>query len=226
MLGGSVLNILLTTKSVEVETGKSGKAVLELSPEIIQNQEVISVKLLEKALEKLTNEESRAYQAFTGGYSDFEKFKATSGGIKAKKELLQSQVQRLEDVVPGEDVNLDGFDDVCESLYYRMKHSTDYQKKRNIIKNLIISIYVGERRKALVNGQIPLMTQGQNIQDVLISWNSLSGIKFLVNPDSMKTPKVPYEFIINLPKPRYERNITKRDEMGRIVHSKPPQSPV
>ena len=42
----------------------------------------------------------------------------------------------------------------------------------------------------------------------------------LVN--SLNTPKIPFELIIRLPKPRYERNIVARDEFGRIIHSRPP----
>ena len=38
--------------------------------------------------------------------------------------------------------------------------------------------------------------------------------------------RIPYELIIELPKPRYERNIVQRDELGRIVHSKPPEMPL
>ena len=37
-----------------------------------------------------------------------------------------------------------------------------------------------------------------------------------------KKKSAPFELIINLPKPRYERNIITRDEYGRIIHSQPP----
>ncbi|MCX6782923.1 MAG: hypothetical protein NTZ20_02930 [Candidatus Levybacteria bacterium] len=33
--------------------------------------------------------------------------------------------------------------------------------------------------------------------------------------------RIPYELIIELPKPRYERNILERDSLGRIIHSAP-----
>jgi len=39
----------------------------------------------------------------------------------------------------------------------------------------------------------------------------------------VNSSRIPYELIINLPKPRYERNIVERDELGRIIHSKAPQ---
>lgn len=42
----------------------------------------------------------------------------------------------------------------------------------------------------------------------------------LVN--SHNTPRIPFELIIRLPKPRYERIISQRDNLGRIIHSRPP----
>ena len=33
---------------------------------------------------------------------------------------------------------------------------------------------------------------------------------------------IPHELVVELPKPRYERNIVERDALGRILHSKPP----
>ena len=52
--------------------------------------------------------------------------------------------------------------------------------------------------------------------------NAQSGNQHFVFPQLVNTIKIPYELIINLPKPRYERNIIERDEFGRIIHSKPP----
>ena len=58
------------------------------------------------------------------------------------------------------------------------------------------------------------------------SRDSVSGIQHFVAPVLIDTPRVPFELIINLPKPRYERLIVERDEFGRIVHSEPPQIPL
>jgi len=54
----------------------------------------------------------------------------------------------------------------------------------------------------------------------------VSEIQHFVAPVLIDTPRVPFELIINLPKPRYERLIVERDEFGRIVHSEPPQIPL
>ncbi|OGM55400.1 hypothetical protein A3F62_04905 [Candidatus Woesebacteria bacterium RIFCSPHIGHO2_12_FULL_44_11] len=123
---------------------------------------------LKIALEKLGDEEKRLLQAYTTNLINFEGFKKSAEEIKAKKELLQSEIIKLESRIPDEEVSLDSFEDICESMFYALKYA-DAAKKREYIKNLIVSIYVGERRKALVNGRIPLIAQGQNIQDVLIS---------------------------------------------------------
>lgn len=56
------------------------------------------------------------------------------------------------------------------------------------------------------------------------SGDSVSGIQHFVAPVLVDTPKIPFELIIDLPKPRYERNIVQRDSLGRIIHSKVPSS--
>lgn len=52
-----------------------------------------------------------------------------------------------------------------------MKYA-DSPTKRDYIKKLIVSIYIGERGKALVNGQIPVVARGQNVSDVLSNRDS------------------------------------------------------
>lgn len=54
-------------------------------------------------------------------------------------------------------------------------------------------------------------------------WDSQVGNQHFVFPELVNSSRIPFEFVINLPKPRYERNIVERDEFGRIVHSKPPE---
>ena len=76
--------------------------------------------------------------------------------------------------MPDDVVNLDSFEDICDTLYYSMKHAPASDRQEHI-RNLIVSIYVGERRNALVNGRIPLLAQAQNIQYEPIgrdSWTS------------------------------------------------------
>ncbi len=43
---------------------------------------------------------------------------------------------------------------------------------------------------------------------------------------SENTPKIPFELIIELPLPRYSRNIVQRDSKGRIIHSKSPDATI
>jgi len=49
----------------------------------------------------------------------------------------------------------------------------------------------------------------------------LSGNQHFYSSVLVNIPKVPFELIIKLPKPRYECLIVERDELGRIIHSKP-----
>ncbi len=123
---------------------------------------------LKTTSEKLTSEEKKLLQAYTSNLISFEQFKDSAQELKAKKEAIESQIQELADKSPDEEVNLDNFDDICDTLFHVLKYA-DAADKRKYIKKLIVSIYVGERSRAEVNGRIPLVTQVQNIQDVLIS---------------------------------------------------------
>lgn len=52
-------------------------------------------------------------------------------------------------------------------------------------------------------------------------WNGQIQNQHFVFPTVVNSPRIPFELIIDLPKPRYERLIVQRDEFGRIIHSKP-----
>ena len=54
-------------------------------------------------------------------------------------------------------------------------------------------------------------------------WNGQVQNQHFVFPQLVNSIKIPFELVITLPKPRYERNIMERDEFGRIIGSKPPQ---
>jgi len=83
--------------------------------------------------------------------------------VKAKKEAIESQIKDFSERVPDDVVNLDNFENICDTLYYSMKHAPASDRQEHM-RNLIVSIYVGERRSALVNGHIPVLAQAQNIQ--------------------------------------------------------------
>lgn len=98
-----------------------------------------------------------------------------------------THIQSYNDRCSDKEVNLDSFDDVCDTLFHHLKY-TSIPEKQKYIKNLIISIYVEERRRATVNGRIPLVTEAQNIQDVLISRDSY-----------FDTPTFKFYFKLDLP---------------------------
>jgi len=56
--------------------------------------------------------------------------------------------------------------------------------------------------------------------------NGQLGNGHFLSPELENSPRIPYELVIPLPKPRYERNIVQRDEFGRIIHSAPPPEPL
>jgi len=126
---------------------------------------------LNSALERLTDEEQRYVKAYGAGLMTFEKLKDNLQELKAKNEAIESQIKEVGEKSPDDEVNLDRFDDICTDIFYTLKYADAYEKQK-YARNLLVSIYVGERRSAVVNGHIPLVTQAQNIQDVLIGRNS------------------------------------------------------
>lgn len=160
---------LLSQKDIVLKQAERWKAKYERT----RNYSQSSKNKLETALEKLSSEENKLLKAYSKELITFQQFEESVKGVKSKKELLQGQLQSLQDKIPDEEVSLDSFTDICDTLFHRVKYA-DTAKKREYVKKLVVSIIVGERRKALVNGRIPLIAQGQNIQDVLISRDSWS----------------------------------------------------
>lgn len=51
------------------------------------------------------------------------------------------------------------------------------------------------------------------------NWNKASAIRHFSNSNTEKG--IPFDFMIKLPPPQYERAITVRDSRGRIIRSVP-----
>ncbi|KKR71508.1 MAG: Resolvase domain protein [Candidatus Roizmanbacteria bacterium GW2011_GWB1_40_7] len=117
---------------------------------------------LKSALEKLTDEEKRYTRAFASKLIEFEHYKNEMQEVKAKREAIELEIKNFDERVPDEAVNLDSFEDICDTLYHTLKYAPA-SDRQEYIRNLIVSIYVGERRSALVNGHIPLLAQAQNV---------------------------------------------------------------
>lgn len=120
------------------------------------------IERLNSTLEKLTDEEQRYVKAYGAGLVTFEKLKDNLQELKAEREAIESQIKEAGEKTPDDEVNLDRFDDICTDIFYILKYA-EASEKQKYIRNLIVSIYVGERRRALVNGHIPLVTQAQNV---------------------------------------------------------------
>lgn len=129
------------------------------------------IKRLKTTLETLTDEEKRYTRAYATKLLDFEQYKMEMKEIKGKRENLESKIKEYDQKAPDDAVNLDSFESVCDTIYYSLKHSVA-SEKQEYLRNLIVSIYVGERSKALVNGRIPLLSQAQNIHYESISRDS------------------------------------------------------
>ncbi len=123
---------------------------------------LVSTLLLLQALGKLRDEEKRYMKAYGSRIIEFNQFEESMKDIKSKKQALESQIKINAEKSPDDIVSLDGFESVCDTIYYSIKHSVA-SEKQEYIRNLIVSIYVEERRKALVNGRIPISVQAQNV---------------------------------------------------------------
>jgi len=113
------------------------------------------------ALETLIEEEDRYTQAFGSKLITFEKYKEFIDGVNAKRKAIEEQAK--ETLMMEDPIDFDDIDSVCKEVMDDLKMLTD-EKKQKYMRNMIKSIYVKERREALVNGCIPLYTQAQNIQ--------------------------------------------------------------
>jgi site-specific DNA recombinase len=122
------------------------------------------------ALETLKEEEDRYTQAFGSNLITFEKFKELLDSVKAKRNVIETQTKESLEVTQENKISIDNIKTVCKEVMEDLKTITN-EKKQKYMRNLIQSIYVKERREALVNGCIPLYTQAQNIQDESISRN-------------------------------------------------------
>lgn len=123
-------------------------------------------KRLKGVLETLTDAEKRYTRAYATKLISFEQYKSEMKEVKSKKDALELKIQDFVEKAHNDAVNLDSFENVCDTIYHSLKYTEDRQE---YLRNLIVSIYVGERRKALVNGRIPLISQAQNIQYESIS---------------------------------------------------------
>lgn len=145
---------------------------------------------------------------------------------RKRKKTYQNQLTELTDKIVLENKNKFEF----QELYNEVKKvidELDLSNKLQIVKDIIDRVIFSERSGIEVWGHIPLAIQKLGYETE--RRNSLIGNRHFVSPllvNSPSDPKMPFELIISLPKPRYERNIIARDSFGRIIHSKPPQSVV
>ncbi len=127
------------------------------------NQSTEELKRKKAVVAKLADEQNRYLKAYAAEIIDFEQFKENMHEVKAKKEAIELQIKDYKDKAPDDAISLDSLDDICDTLFYSLKYASA-SDKQEYVRKLIVSIYVGERSNALVNGRIPLITQGENIQ--------------------------------------------------------------
>ena len=94
---------------------------------------------------------------------------------QAKEAMVKQQTKQLEEKSAVDStIDLDDVGDISNDLYNTIKYvpATD---RRVYVRKIIDSVIVGERRKALVKGYIPVNLQVQNIQYGFTDWDSWIG---------------------------------------------------
>ena len=69
--------------------------------------------------------------------------------------------------------SIDDIDTVCAKLLHELQYAS-VADKQTYLRELIESIYAGERSSADVEGRIPILTHAQNIQYVTVNRDSRS----------------------------------------------------
>ena len=126
---------------------------------------------LSSTLNKLGDERARYAKAYGAGALEFEQFKGLIKEAQAKEAMVKQQTKQLEEKSAVDStIDLDDVGDISNDLYNTIKYApaTD---RRVYVRKIIDSVIVGERRKALVKGYIPVNLQAQNIQYGFTDWN-------------------------------------------------------
>lgn len=125
---------------------------------------------LSGTLNKLGDERARYAKAYGAGALEFEQFKGLIKEAQAKELMVKQQTKQLEEKSAVDTaIDLDDVGDISNDLYNTIKYApaTD---RRVYVRKIIDSVIVGERRKALVKGYIPINLQAQNIQYGFTDW--------------------------------------------------------
>ncbi len=121
---------------------------------------------LQAALDRLNEEEERYVKAYGAELMSFEKFKENAAEIKAKKETLEQQYAAHGQTAVKDELQLGDFNQICDTITSVLKASP-VADRQVYVRKLITHVFVGERRRALVKGRIPVHVAPENIQDVL-----------------------------------------------------------
>jgi site-specific DNA recombinase len=173
------------------------------------------VRLLENELASLREQLGRHNKAYGAGLFTIEQLQEYTQPIKDRITAVELQVSSSKrdasvakaPVLPQQE-ELERFADEARN----MLHNLSFSQKRAILVNTVDRI-VGTPRQLRIYGSIPIKNH------VEFQTNHRNGVH-ATRP--AKLAKIPFELLIELPDPRKERIILKRDDKGRIIHSAPP----
>lgn len=158
------LDLLSNRKLIEKQTKKWLLKQSQIPKQTLQ------LDRLKETKNKLSEEEKRYIKAYGNNLMSFEQFEELIRDLKAKGSLIDKEINQLSDLPKENAVILDKIPAVPYTFINTLKRST-FSEKQEYVRKLITGIYVGERRTALMKGQIPLQVQAQNIQYETINRN-------------------------------------------------------
>jgi site-specific DNA recombinase len=187
---------------------------------------------IDKRLRVLKQQEDRYAKAYGAGLITMEQLKEYVDGVRDQRSSLHLDRNRLQedepivDCLPRHESEIRAFAQCASDI---LQHDLNFNEKRAIVTNVVHKV-VATRETLRIMGMIPLRPlsnlprgDGQNTNQQLTE-NVGQKTEHRHGVNTIGNQSLPFELVVLLPPPRYDRLITQRDPRGRIIHSTTPPS--
>jgi len=184
----------------------------------------ISIEPIKEEIASLKDKEDRYARAYGAGAIDLAQLSEYTGEIRKRVSSLEQNLVTQEPV-RGENVTLPSTEDELEAFAGQAAAALgdlNFEAKRLIVMNTIDRVIV-DQNELKISGAIPV----RSTTDVTlrpIHRHRGNTTRQPISPERYPESLIPFEFIIPVPAPQYERVIIARDERGRIKRSVSPPS--
>ncbi|MCK1481011.1 recombinase family protein [Bradyrhizobium sp. 197] len=174
----------------------------------------VDVAVAEKEVATLKVQEDRYNKAYGAGLFTVEQLREYTTPLRKKLASLENEIANAQQETSAIEVTempsaseIKEFSDAAQ----KMLHNLSFQARRAILLNTVEKV-VGTPEQLQVHGFIPVK---DHVEFKTIHRHRLNAARHV------NLAKIPFEFRIPLPPPRYERTIMSRDGRGRITRSAP-----